>query len=33
MMAKEIVITNPKKIIADFEELKPVPDGLTFTRN
>ncbi len=26
--AKEIVITNPKKIIADFEELKPVPDGL-----
>lgn len=27
-IAKEIVITNPKKIIADFEELKPVPDGL-----
>ncbi len=27
-VAKEIVITNPKKIIADFEELKPVPDGL-----
>ena len=26
--AKEIVIINPKKIIADFEELKPVPDGL-----
>lgn len=27
-IAEEIVITNPKKIIADFEELKPVPDGL-----
>ena len=27
-VAREIVITNPKKIIADFEELKPVPDGL-----
>lgn len=27
-VAKEIVITNPKKVIADFEELKPVPDGL-----
>lgn len=27
-VAKEIVITNPKKIIADFEEIKPVPDGL-----
>lgn len=27
-IAREVVITNPKKIIADFEELKPVPDGL-----
>lgn len=27
-VAREIVITNPKKIVADFEELKPVPDGL-----
>ena len=27
-VAKEMVITNPKKIIADFEEVKPVPDGL-----
>ncbi|MGM9525676.1 MAG: PHP domain-containing protein, partial [Peptococcaceae bacterium] len=27
-VAREIVITNPKKIIADFEDLKPVPDGL-----
>ena len=26
--AKEIVITNPKKIIADFEPVLPVPDGL-----
>ncbi len=26
--AREIVIENPKKIIADFEKLKPVPDGL-----
>ena len=27
-VAKEIVITNPKKIIADFESILPVPDGL-----
>lgn len=27
-IAREIVITNPKKIIADFEECLPVPDGL-----
>ncbi len=27
-VAKEIVITNPKKIIADFEDILPVPDGL-----
>ena len=26
--ANEIVVTNPKKIIVDFEEIKPVPDGL-----
>ena len=29
-VAREIVITNPKKIVADFEELKPVPDGPPF---
>lgn len=27
-VAKEIVITNPKKIIASFEPILPVPDGL-----
>ncbi|MBR4943788.1 MAG: PHP domain-containing protein, partial [Peptococcaceae bacterium] len=27
-VAKEIVVTNPKKIIEGFEEFKPVPDGL-----
>lgn len=26
--AYEAVVTNPRKIISDFEELKPVPDGL-----
>lgn len=28
--AREIVIKNPKKIISDFEEISPIPDG-TFT--
>ena len=28
--AREIVIDNPKKIIADFEDIKPIPDG-TYT--
>ncbi|MBO4453092.1 MAG: PolC-type DNA polymerase III [Clostridia bacterium] len=28
--AREIVVDNPKKIIADFEDVKPIPDG-TYT--